>query len=89
MWYLDDGTLAGKPETVCSDFEAIIAAQDLLGLKVNVAKCEFSVLGCDPQRIATIRDSFSARFQGAKYVNLLGPSFEPSRNSFVPGSAGS
>ena len=68
IWYLDDGTLAGRPESVCSDFEAIIAAQDSLGLKVNVSKCEFSVLGSDPGPIDFVRDSFSAKFQGAKFV---------------------
>ena len=68
MWYLDDGTLAGNPESVRSDFEAIIAAQDSLGLKVNVSKCEFSVLGSDPELVNTIRDSFTADFVGAKCV---------------------
>ena len=84
MWYLDDGTLAGNSEAVRSDFEAIIAAQNSLGLKVNLAKCEFSVLGSDPERSQAARDSFSADFQEAKFVppndlSLLGtPLFQES-----------
>ena len=77
MWYLDDGTLAGKIETVRSDFKAIIAAQNSLGLHVNLAKCEFSVLGSDPERLEVVRDSFSADFPEARFIppndlNLLG-----------------
>ena len=41
LWYLDDGTLAGRPDLVRADFESIIAAQESLGLKVNLSKCEF------------------------------------------------
>ena len=38
--YLDDFTLAGKPESVLSDFQKILAESDSLGLKVNDKKCE-------------------------------------------------
>ena len=68
MWYLDDGTIAGKPESVSSDFKAIIAAQTSLGLEVNVNKCEFSVLGSDPESAEALRASFSSEFKGAKFV---------------------
>jgi len=68
VWYLDDGTLAGKPESVLSDFDTIIAAQEDLGLKVNINKCEFSVLGSSGESsdalLACVRD----RFPTAKYV---------------------
>ena len=39
-WYLDDGTLAGNPDTVLADFQKIQEASDTLGLRVNPSKCE-------------------------------------------------
>ena len=68
MWYLDDGTLAGKPETVRADFETISATQQQLGLNINLQKCEFSVLSSDPERAQAVRDSFTTDFQEAKYI---------------------
>ena len=57
-WYLDDGTLAGDPEIVKSDFETIISLQDSLGLKVNFRKCEISILGTDLAQNDLIASSF-------------------------------
>jgi len=68
MWYLDDGTIAGKPESVCADFEAIIASEASLGLRVNPSKCEFSVMSSDPERADALRNAFSAQFEGVKFV---------------------
>ena len=68
IWYLDDGTLAGKPEDVCTDFEAILAAQDLLGLKVNINKCEFSILGAQSDSRDSLLTSFRDRYSNAKFV---------------------
>ena len=39
-WYLDDGTLAGNPDTIQADFQRIQDASDTLGLQVNPSKCE-------------------------------------------------
>ena len=39
-WYLDDGTLAGSPDTIHADFKRIQEASDTLGLQVNPSKCE-------------------------------------------------
>ena len=39
-WFLDDGTLAGNPDTVLADFQKIQEASDTLGLRVNPSKCE-------------------------------------------------
>ena len=48
IWYLDDGTVCGKPETVHADLRRILAASDSLGLSVNAGKCEvFTVLGTE------------------------------------------
>ena len=68
VWYLEDGTLAGKPEDVCTDFEAILAAQDLLGLKVNMNKCEFSILGAQSDSRDSLLASFRDRYPDAKFV---------------------
>ena len=68
VWYLDDGTLAGKPETVLSDFETIIAAQDSLGLKVNINKCEYSALGPIGQSDDATLSLFRSRYPDAKFV---------------------
>ena len=35
MWYLDDGTLGGNADTVFSDFQKIIQAENRLGLSIN------------------------------------------------------
>lgn len=40
VFYLDDGTIAGNPESVFEDFKIIIAECSKLGLKVNADKCE-------------------------------------------------
>ena len=47
LWYLDDGTLGGHPDTVLSDFRRIIGAETHLGLAINPAKCELIVLSED------------------------------------------
>ena len=70
VWYLDDGTLAGTPETVRSDFERIIAAQDSLGLKVNINKCEISAFGANAAQTENILASFCNDYPGARYVPL-------------------
>jgi hypothetical protein len=68
VWFLDDGTLAGKPDLVRSDFEAIIANQESLGLKVNVEKCEFSVLGSNLESNETLASSFKKCYPEAKFM---------------------
>ncbi|XP_035712509.1 uncharacterized protein LOC118437538 [Folsomia candida] len=45
MWYLDDGTLGGKPTTVLDDFKHIISCANEVGLELNFDKCEVSFLG--------------------------------------------
>ena len=40
LWYLDDATLAGDPETVLEDLDKIIDASDSLGLYIKPSKCE-------------------------------------------------
>lgn len=47
LWYLDDGTLAGDPETVLQDLETIIKKSSDLGLRLNFSKCELKVIGND------------------------------------------
>jgi len=45
IWYLDDGTVAGDPETVLQSFHVIREKGSEIGLFLNEDKCEVSVLG--------------------------------------------
>ena len=47
IWYLDDGTLAGDPDTLISDFETILIEGEKLVLFLNPEKCELYAL--DPE----------------------------------------
>ena len=44
VWYLDDGTLGGEPENVCSNVRSLVGRLGELGLKVNSEKCELLTL---------------------------------------------
>lgn len=57
LWYLDDGTVAGKPEDVLKAFNVIIAKANEIGLELNYRKCELSILGpyIDDQRTRIIK----------------------------------
>lgn len=41
LWYLDDGTIGGRPEEVFQDLQSLIPRLRELGLEVNPSKCEF------------------------------------------------
>lgn len=41
IWYLDDGTIVGKPHEVEQDLRVLLPRLKKLGLEVNVAKCKF------------------------------------------------
>ena len=47
IWYLDDGTIAGKPDDFLTAFNTIIQKAQDLGLEVNFKKCEMSIIGTD------------------------------------------
>ena len=42
LFYLDDGTLCGHPDTVLSDFRQIIDECRHIGLSINPSKCELT-----------------------------------------------
>ena len=44
LWYLDDGILAGDPETVLSDLKLLTNSCSDIGLKINLSKYEFSFI---------------------------------------------
>ena len=52
-WYLDDGTLAGNPDTIQADFQRIQAVSDTLGLKINPSKCEVFFTNNEDQQTNT------------------------------------
>ena len=39
-WYLDDGSLAGRPDEVLTDLQRVLEMSSELGLQVNPTKCE-------------------------------------------------
>ena len=45
LWYLDDATLGGSPESVLEDFTTVMEKADELGLELNASKCELLVFG--------------------------------------------
>ncbi|KAJ2939808.1 hypothetical protein O0L34_g18001 [Tuta absoluta] len=71
LWYLDDGTIGGKPEEVEQDLLVLLPLFKQLGLEVNTAKCE--LFSCGP---TTANPSFS------RFRSILPDLKELSRNSF-------
>ena len=45
VWYPDDLTLGGSPDVVLRDVRRLVTALGAIGLEVNSAKCELTVLG--------------------------------------------
>ena len=39
-WYLDDGSLEGRPDEVLTDLQRVLEMSSELGLQVNPTKCE-------------------------------------------------
>lgn len=74
IWYLDDGTLAGDPQTVLEDLKTIIQKSAELGLRLNFSKCEIKVIGTDVNQ--EIVNAFNEIAPGISAVegniNLLG-----------------
>lgn len=73
LWYLDDGTLAGPPETVLKDLASLISRFKNIGLEINPSKCElFFLNNIDGEIVA----SFNELTPGIKildnHLELLG-----------------
>lgn len=49
LWYLDDGTVAALPKNVLEAYKSIIQQAAEVGLELNHAKCEFSILGSNSE----------------------------------------
>ena len=45
VWYLDDGTLGGSPQSILADFTTILEQSSSLGLSLNLSKCELYIAG--------------------------------------------
>ncbi|XP_049875922.1 uncharacterized protein LOC126373729 [Pectinophora gossypiella] len=74
VWYLDDGTIGGSPETVARDMRSLFSALRVMGLEVNTAKCE--LYGCGVESTAS-RSLFGELIPGLRFtdksnLNLLG-----------------
>ncbi|XP_061706402.1 uncharacterized protein LOC133525602 [Cydia pomonella] len=79
VWYLDDGTLGGKPEEVHQDLLTLLPLLRNLGLEVNTNKCEF--FPCSANSHASL-SSFRNLLPGLKELssqnfNLLGSPIFP------------
>lgn len=57
IWFLDDGSLGGDPDTVLQDLVTIIEWSSKLGLRLNFSKCELMVLGSNNKQ--EIIDAFT------------------------------
>ena len=71
IWYLDDATLAGPIELVADDLARLQSRLPELGLELNSAKCELTVLGRsdDTQHSSVVR-MFEAVLPGIREVPL-------------------
>ena len=48
-WYLDDGTIADKADTVLEELKFIIEQGEKIGLALNTRKCELLIINEDNQ----------------------------------------
>ena len=60
MWYLDDATFAGPPETVLEDLKKVIDLSKKAGLQLNPQKCEYKILGPDN---ATLKENIKSELE--------------------------
>lgn len=66
LWYLDDGTIAGEPDTVLDDLNNIIDNCKHLGLQINPSKCELYFCGLQSD---IILQKFNNISPGIKMIN--------------------
>lgn len=66
IWYLDDGTLGGRPEDVQQDLLTLLPRFQVLGLEVNPEKCEFFPCSAETRASFSI---FSSLLPGLKEVS--------------------
>lgn len=66
IWYLDDGTIGGKPEEVERDLLVLLPRLKELGLEVNPTKCEF--FSCSAESSSSFL-SFTSLLPGLKERN--------------------
>lgn len=87
VWYLDDGTIAGPPDTVLQDFAEIIRQGAAIGLTLNFRKCEAYIFGSNDSARAEAAAHVAAAIPGVAFTAradllLLG---SPLFNEAVPG----
>lgn len=79
IWYLDDVTIAGTPDNVSRALQEIIHKTNEIGLQLNRAKCEMSVLGTPSTKI---KSDLHKHFDSlAKGIQMMKP-----ENEFLLGS---
>lgn len=74
IWFLDDGSLGGDPDSVIQDLATVIEWSAKMGLRLNYSKCELMVLGTDNKQ--EIIDAFCNMAPGITIrdtdISLLG-----------------
>lgn len=58
-WWLDNGSLAGKPQIVLENFQAILKKSAKFGLSINPLKCEIHFCGDVSKEILEMFDNIS------------------------------
>ena len=74
VWYLDDGTLGGSPQSVLADFTTILEQSSSLGLSLNLSKCEAYIAGASSTPFIDELQSVApgVRLLDSSEVTLLG-----------------
>ena len=74
VWYLDDGTLGGSPQSVLADFTTIIGRSSSLGLSLNLSKCELYMASASSSHFVNELQSVApgVRLLDSLKVTLLG-----------------
>ena len=59
VWYHDEATIGGSPESVLSDVQRCITGQRRIGLEVNPKKTEIINVGLAAEKFSRVVNSFS------------------------------
>ena len=70
IWYLDDATIGGSPESVLSDVQRCITGLKRIGLIVNPRKTEIINVGLAAGKISSVVNSFNELLPEIKVTEL-------------------
>ncbi|CAG9135060.1 unnamed protein product [Plutella xylostella] len=67
VWYLDDGTIGGRPEVVSEDLRSLVEGFRRMGLEVNAQKCE--LYSCSGQASQEVLSQVESVVPGLKILD--------------------